>query len=102
MILAMPYKHGNIDGFDDSKLFALYHLENNQVVKKDLIKPNLVGEELVEFLYRSQVNQLMVPLLSDDLKFELDFYQIDYISGVSGEADELIDRYLEGEFQDDE
>lgn len=101
MIVAMPYRQGSLIDWDSATLFVLYHLENNRIRDKELIQPQTSGEALVEFLYRKQVNRVMLTKLSDNLKFDLTFYQIEPIIGVSGDTDELMRRFLEGAFEDD-
>lgn len=102
MKLAMPYKQGQLIDWDEADLFVLYSIENNQVNARELHQTTAQGEQLVEELYRLQVNRVMVLKLSDDLKFDLDYFKIEAITGLSGETDELIERFLEGAFEHDE
>lgn len=102
MIIALPYKQGMLQAMDQTSVFALYHIENNYVVKKELIQPGVKGEALIEHLYRCRVNQVILPELSDSDKFDLDYYQMGYVTGVSGEADTLVEMFLEGAYQDDD
>ena len=102
MIIALPNRRGILQELDETDIFALYHIENNQVIHKELVQPDKTGEDLIEYLYRAQVNHLILPTLNDDIKFELDFYKMGYVTGVRGETDEIIERFLEGAFQDDD
>ncbi|HHT21365.1 MAG TPA: hypothetical protein GXZ74_08005 [Tissierellia bacterium] len=102
MIIALPYKQGILQEIDHSEIVALYHIENNQVIGRQLVQPDTTGEGLIEYLYRARVNQVILPSLNDDIKFELDYYQMGYVSGVRGETDEIVERFLEGAFEDDD
>ena len=102
MILALPYCQGELVALEQADIFAIYRLENNQVVDKQLIQPGLSGEDLIEHFYRLQVNRVILPEVSDDTKFDLDYFQMGYVTGVSGQADELVERFLEGAFEDDD
>ena len=102
MIVAMPYRQGSLIDWDSATVFVLYHLENNRIIDKELIQPHTSGEALVEFLYRKQVNRVMLTKLNDDLKFNLAFYQIEPIIGVAGDTEELMGQFLEGAFEHDE
>ena len=101
MIIALPTKQSQLVGWMEASFFTRNLIENNQVVKKELVS---IGDHAViaEELYRQQVNRILVPSLDNDLKFDFDYYQIEVILGVQGEVDEVIERFLEGEFEQDE
>lgn len=102
MIVAMPYRQGCLIEWDSASIFVLYQVENNQVVTRELIQPHTSGEAVVEFLFRRQVNRVLLGSLDDELKFHLAYYNIESIIVAAGDTDELMERFLEGAFTDDD
>lgn len=102
MLIAMPYRQEELIDWDQADIFAIYQVENNQVVDRELVQLSDDRSTWVELLYRRLVNRLILPSLPAELKFDLDYYQMRYSVASTGLADQVLADFLNGDLSDDD
>ncbi|MEO0155772.1 MAG: NifB/NifX family molybdenum-iron cluster-binding protein [candidate division WOR-3 bacterium] len=77
--------------------FTIVDIENNQVMKKDVVKnPGHQPCFIPQFLHNHGVEYIICGEMGTRAKGFFDEYGIKTVIGVSGSIDEILDRFLNG------
>lgn len=102
MIIAVTYEDGKVfQHFGHTETFMLYKVENGAVKATRELNSNGAGHEaLAAFLADNDVDVLICGGMGQGAKDALDAAGIEVYAGASGDADEAIVAYLDGELVD--
>lgn len=101
MKIAVTYENGKIfQHFGHTSQFKLYDIENNQVVKTQVVDTNGQGHgALAGFLNHADIDVLICGGIGGGAQTALAEAGIKLFGGVSGSADESVNAYLKGNLQ---
>lgn len=98
MIIAVPYENGSVfSHFGKTQEFKLYFVENNCVIKTEML--DTLGEghgALVRLLQSKNVDLLICGGLGQGARNALEQNNIKVYPGVNMSTDEAVDMYLKG------
>lgn len=99
MKIAVTYENENVfQHFGHAENFKVYEVENDKVVSSEVVKANASGHDaMVKMLDGLGVDALICGGIGDGAIAALDEAGIEVCSGVSGNADEAVDAYLNDE-----
>ncbi len=99
MRIAIPTENGKVfQHFGHSKEFTFYDVENELVQEKKVVSTDGAGHgALADFLTVNSVNVVISGNIGGGAKSALRERRIELIPGVTGEADDILTRYLSGE-----
>lgn len=99
MKVAVTYENGMVfQHFGHSEAFKIYTVEDEKVVSSEVVDTNGSGHEaLASFLAERNVGVLICGGIGGGAMSALTEAGIEVYSGVSGEADEAVEVYLNGE-----
>lgn len=102
MILAVPYKEGQIDvHFGHCEYFMLYTVEDFKVTDETLMANHAHGHDaVVDLLYKNQVSVVLCHGMGEGARFALEAARIKMIRGASGDARAQVEAYLDGKLKD--
>lgn len=98
MRIAVTYEDGKIfQHFGHTEYFKLYDIEDNKVVNEQVVDTNGQGHgALSEFLRQAEVDILICGGIGGGAQIALSEVGIQLYGGVSGNADDAVNAYLEG------
>lgn len=98
MRIAVTYENGKVfQHFGHTEQFKLYDCENDKVTKEQIVDTNGQGHgALAEFLKKAGVDILICGGIGNGAQSALSEAGIQLYGGVSGNADDVIKIYLEG------
>ncbi|MGN0728062.1 NifB/NifX family molybdenum-iron cluster-binding protein [Treponema sp.] len=98
MRIAVTYENGKVfQHFGHTEQFKLYDCENDKVIKEQIVDTNGQGHgALSEFLGKAGVDILICGGIGSGAQSALSEAGIQLYGGVSGNADNVIKAYLEG------
>ncbi len=101
MKIAVTVENGNIfQHFGKSENFKMYEVENNQVISSEVISTDGKGHSaLAGFLAEQLVDVLICGGIGGGAMEALEEAGVEIISGVEGDADWAVKKYLEGELE---
>ena len=96
--IAVTYDNGEVfQHFGHSAQFKIYDIENNEIVKSEVIPTNCGGHgALSGFLANLGVSKLICGGIGTGAKTALAEKNIEIFGGVSGNADEKVNDFLAG------
>lgn len=99
MIIAITYENGNIfQHFGHSKYFKFYYVENNNIIKEEVVPTNGEGHgALGLFLKNHNVDTLICGGIGGGAQTILKTNGIKIYGGVNGIADEAVNALLNNE-----
>lgn len=99
MRVAIPTENGMIfQHFGHSKEFTIYDVENELVQSREVVSTNGAGHgALADFLAEHSINVVISGNIGSGAKTALREKRIELVPGVTGEADDIMVRYLSGE-----
>lgn len=98
MKVAIPTESGKIcPQFGYSKEFTVYDVEHELVQSVETVSPNVLGDQVVDFLIANSINVVVCGKIESEAKTHLREKRIELVRGVWGEADKILVRYLSGE-----
>lgn len=97
MKIAVTYENGNVfQHFGHTETFKLYEIENNKVVKSEIVDTNGSGHgALAQFLKNYHVDTLVCGGIGGGAQNALAEAGIKLYGGVTGSADEAVNALLE-------
>lgn len=96
MRVAIPTKNGTIASiFSQATEFTIYDVEIELVMSKTVVY--LEGRALGDFLMEESINAVICGRILSSSRNVLRMKRIELTYGVSGEADDVMVRYLSGE-----
>ncbi len=98
MRIAVTYENGKIfQHFGHTQNFKLYDIEEGKIIKEQIIDTNGHGHgALAEFLVNSKVDVLICGGIGGGAQAALSKIGIKLFGGVSGNVDDAVNAYLEG------
>lgn len=98
MRIAITYENGQVfQHFGHTQQFKMYDVENNEVTTSQIVNTCDQGHSaLSQFLFDHQVDAVICGGIGTGAKNALKAYGIQLYSGVIGNCDEVIQKYLEG------
>lgn len=101
MLVAVTYENGFVyQHFGHTPAFAVYEIENGEVKNKTVLDTNGTGHgALAGFLGNNKVDLLICGGIGGGAKQALEGCGIKLLSGVAGNADEVINAFVKGNLQ---
>ena len=98
MKIAVTYQDGDIfQHFGHTEFFKIYDIENTEIVKTKIVSTNGSGHgALAQFLHEHSVDTLICGGIGGGAKAALAQKGIELRGGVSGNADEKAQAYVDG------
>ena len=98
MKIAVTYQDGDIfQHFGHTEFFKIYDIENTDIVKTEIVSTNGSGHgALAQFLHEHSVDTLICGGIGGGAKAALAQKGIELRGGVSGNADEKAQAYVDG------
>lgn len=98
MKIAVTYDNGNVfQHFGHTEQFKVYIVENNEILDSLIIDSNGSGHSaLAELLNNDKIDVLICGGIGGCAVSALSEYGIDLYAGVSGSADDAVEKYLKG------
>ena len=98
MKIAVTYQDGDIfQHFGHTEFFKIYDIENTEIVKTEIVSTNGSGHgALAQFLHEHSVDTLICGGIGGGAKAALAQKGIELRGGVSGNADEKAQAYVDG------
>ncbi|TCS76784.1 NifB/NifX family molybdenum-iron cluster-binding protein [Pectinatus cerevisiiphilus] len=99
MIIAVPYKNGNIfQHFGKTEALKLYETSDAKINKTEIIPTNSIGHGgIVDILRERKVSVLICSGIGNGAKKLLRENSILFFGGASGDADKAVSDYLMGQ-----
>ena len=99
MKIAVTYDNGNVfQHFGKTESFKVYEVENNQVVKSEVIGPNGTGHGALAGLLADQgIDVLICGGIGGGAQAALAEAGVELCSGAEGDTDAAVEAYLKGE-----
>ena len=103
MKIAVTYEDGEIfQHFGHTKQFKVYEIEDEKIVKSEVIDPNGAGHgALAGFLFNSGIDILICGGIGGGAQIALAEAGIKLYGGVSGDADAAVQAFIEGKLDYD-
>ncbi len=101
MKIALTYENGKVfQHFGHTEKIKIYEIKNGDIVSEDIIDTSASGhEKLVEFLQKNNIEVLICGGIGEGAKNALSEAGIQLYGGVSGNIEEVIKDYIEGELK---
>lgn len=98
MKIAVTYENGNVyPHFGHTEKFKIYSIEECKIIKEEVIDTNGQGHgALAKFLKDNDINTLICGGIGSGAIACLEELKIEVCGGVSGKADEAVQKYLDG------
>lgn len=98
MKIAVSYKDGEVfQHFGHSEKFKVYETDHNKVISSVVLEVNGHGHsDMANFLKENNVNIVLCGGIGDGAKKALSSYGIHSFGGITGNADEAVQKYLSG------
>ena len=99
MKVAAAYENGEVfQHFGHTKQFKVYEIEDGKVVSSEIIETNGQGHSaLADFLHEQAVSTVICGGIGEGAQAALTEQGIELFAGVSGQADEAVEKYIKGE-----
>lgn len=99
MLVAVTYENGVVfQHFGHSPAFAVYEVEGSEIKTKKILDTNGAGHgALAAFLENNKVTVLICGGIGGGAKQALEARGIKLLSGVSGNADDVVAAFLKGD-----
>ena len=99
MKIAVTYDNGNVfQHFGKTESFKVYEVENNQVVKSEVIGSNGTGHGALAGLLAAQgIDVLICGGIGGGAQAALAEAGVELCSGAEGDTDAAVEAYLKGE-----
>ncbi|NLD19592.1 MAG: dinitrogenase iron-molybdenum cofactor biosynthesis protein [Clostridiales bacterium] len=103
MKLAVTYENGNVfQHFGHTEMFQVYEIEDEKIVRKALLGSGGSGHgALAELLLKNGVNVLICGGIGGGAKVALREANVQVYGGVTGNVDEAVKAFIDGELQYD-
>lgn len=101
MRIAVAHENGEVFAhFGRTKEFKVYEVEDNKVVSSNVIGTDGIGHEALAFLLaEKEINVLICGGMGSGAQAALSEAGLEVYSGVDGDADEAVQKYLNGELE---
>ena len=99
MKVAAAYENGEVfQHFGHTKQFKVYEIEDGKVVSSEIIETNGQGHSaLADFLHEQAVSTVICGGIGEGAQAAITEQGIELFAGVSGQADEAVEKYIKGE-----
>ena len=99
MKVAAAYENGEVfQHFGHTKQFKVYEKEDDKVVLSETVETNEQGHSaLADFLHEQAVSTVICGGIGEGAQAALTEQGIELFAGVSGQADEAVEKYIKGE-----
>lgn len=99
MKVAAAYENGEVfQHFGHTKQFKVYEIEDGKVVSSEIVETNGQGHSaLADFLHEQAVSTVICGGIGEGAQAALTEQGIELFAGVSGQADEAVEKYIKGE-----
>ncbi|CDE84635.1 dinitrogenase iron-molybdenum cofactor biosynthesis [Clostridium sp. CAG:273] len=101
MKIAITYENGKVfQHFGHTEKIKIYQINNGKIVSENIVDTSVCGhEKLVEFLKNNNIDILICGGIGQGAKDALSKANIQLFGGVSGNADDVIEKYLLGQLK---
>ena len=99
MKVAAAYENGEVfQHFGHTKQFKVCEIEDGKVVSSEIVETNGQGHSaLADFLHEQAVSTVICGGIGEGAQAALTEQGIELFAGVSGQADEAVEKYIKGE-----